>query len=441
MPKPKNRRRRLWIIAIIVLLIVGSGVGVFILQRGNDVITVQVEKAAVRDITETVVSNGKIYPVSQVLISPEVAGEIIELPVKEGQRVKKGDLLIQIKPDTYLASRDAAKASQMFALGAQSQAKAELAKAELVFQQDEALYKKNLVNQKEYTLSHTAFEIANLQAQNSEHQVNQAAFALKKSEEDLAKTRIIAPIDGTITKLKSQLGERVLGTSFNMGTEIMTVANLEEMEARVDIGEIDVVLIKNGQPVQLEVDAFKDRKFKGTVSAIANATKGSSQAANLPTMNESQQEAPKFEVRVRIEDKEAFRPGMSVSAEIETRSRQAVISVPIQSVTTRLPKNAAGKNSTPSPPAESGSNAAPRENKHSNPVKPVDVVFVLDGDHVKMQPVKTGISDSDHYEIVEGLREGEQVISGGFKTISKDLEDGKKVKVGPDTASNSKETK
>lgn len=442
MPKPKKRRRRLWIIAIIVLVIVGTGVGIYISKRGNDIITIQVEKSALRDINETVVANGKIFPVSQVLISPEVAGEIIELPVKEGQRVKKGDLLIQIKPDTYLASRDAAKASQLFALGAQSQAKAELVKAETVFQQDEALYKQKLATFKGFTESRTAFEIATLQLQNSEHQVNQAAFALKKAEEDLAKTRIVAPIDGTITKLKSQLGERVLGTSFNMGTEIMTVANLDEMEARVDIGEIDVVLIQPGQTAELEVDAFKDRKFKGTVSAIANATRGSSsQASAMQSMNESQQEAPKFEVRIRIEDKEAFRPGMSVSAEIKTRSRQSTMSVPIQSVTTRLPLNAAGKSSTPSPPAESGSSAPAKENKHSKQIKPTEVVFVLEDDHVKMRTVKTGISDSDYFEILEGLREGEQVVSGGFKAISKDLEDGKKVKIGTEPTPANKETK
>jgi HlyD family secretion protein len=440
MPKPKKRRRRFWIIAIIVLLIVGSSIAVYLFRRGNGVITVQVEKAALRDLTETVVSNGKIYPVTQVLISPEVAGEIIELPVKEGQNVKKGDLLIQIKLDTYRASRDSADANYKFALGSRSQAAAELEKTESDFRQNEELHQNKLVSNKVFTDSRTAFEIARLAMENSIHQVDQARFALEKANEDLAKTTIKSPIDGTITKLKSQLGERVLGTSFNMGTEIMTVADLSQMEARVDISEIDVVLVQVGQPVRIEVDAFKDRKFKGTVTAIANATKGASQAATIPSASDSQQDAPKFEVRVRIDDKEAFRPGMSVSAEIETRSRQGVISVPIQSVTTRLPANAATNSSTPAPAGESGS-APEREKKHSNQVKPVEVVFVLEGDKVKKRQVKTGISDSDHYEIVEGLREGEQVVSGGSKAINKDLEDGKKVKIGPDAASVSKEAK
>jgi HlyD family secretion protein len=440
MPKPKKRRRRFWIIAILVLLIVGSGVGVYFFRRGDGVITVQVEKAAVRDLTETVVSNGKIYPVTQVLISPEVAGEIIELPVKEGQTVKKGDLLIQIKPDSYRASRNSADASHKFALGNRSQAAAELEKTESDFRQNEELHKNKLVSNKVFTDSRTAYEIARLAMENSIHQVDQAGFALEKANEDLAKTTISSPIDGTITKLKSQLGERVLGTSFNMGTEIMTVANLDQMEARVDISEIDVVLVKVGQPVRIEVDAFKDRKFKGTVTAIANATKGSSQAANIPSASDSQQDAPKFEVRIRIDDKESFRPGMSVSAEIETRSRQGVITVPIQSVTTRLPGNAPTNSATPAPAGESGSTPE-REKKHSNQVKPVEVVFVLEGDTVKKRQVKTGISDSDHYEIVEGLREGEQVVSGGSKAINKDLEDGKKVKIGTEAVANSKEAK
>jgi HlyD family secretion protein len=282
--------------------------------------------------------------------------------------------------------------------------------------------------------------VARLAMENSVHQVDQARFSLEKANEDLAKTKITSPIDGTITKLKSQLGERVLGTSFNMGTEIMTVADLDHMEARVDISEIDVVLVKVGQPVRIEVDAFKDKKFKGTVTAIANATRGSSQAANMPNMSDSQQDAPKFEVRIRIDDKELFRPGMSVSAEIETRSKQNVITVPIQSVTTRLPGIAAPNSSTPAPAGESGS-APERDKKHSNQIKPVEVVFVLEGDIVKKRQVKVGISDSDHYEIIEGLRDGEPVISGGSKAINKDLEDGKKVKVGPDAAPANKETK
>jgi HlyD family secretion protein len=336
--------------------------------------------------------------------------------VKEGQLVKKGDLLVQIKPDNYAAAKNSAEASYKAALGSRAQIEAELMKAEADFSRNEELFKSKLVAANVFQDFKTARDVAQLRAENSVHQAEQARFALDRAKDDLAKTVIKAPIDGTVTKLKSQLGERVLGTSFNMGTEMMTIAQLDQMEARVDIGEIDIVLIEVGQKVRLEVDAFKDRKFSGTVTAIANATK--SQSGMLGSSSSSQ-DAPKFEVKIAIEDKENFRPGMSVTAEIETRSRKDVLSVPIQSVTTRLP---------PAPPKPEGE---PRKGKPPEPVKPQAVVFVLAGETAKLTPVKTGISDSDYFEIVSGLSEGQQVISGGYKAISKDLEDGKKVKTGP----------
>ena len=388
-------------------------------HKPDETIFVQVEKAAKRDLTETVVASGRIQPVTQVVISPEVAGEIIELPVKEGQMVKKGDLLVGIKPDNYVAAKNSADASFKAALGARAQVDAELLKAEADFARNDELFKSKLVAANVFQDAKTLRDVARLRAENAVHQSEQARFALDRAKDDLAKTTIKTPIDGTVTKLKSQLGERVLGTSFNMGTEMMTVAQLDQMEARVDIGEIDIVLIQIGQHVRLEVDAFKDKKFTGTVTAIANATKGSSSAFGGSSGGSSTQDAPKFEVKIRIEDKEGFRPGMSVTAEIETRSRKDVLSVPIQSVTTRL---------APAPPKPEGE---PRKGKPAEPVKPQEVVFILNGDKVKSMPVKTGISDSDHYEILSGLNEGQQVVSGGYKAISKDLEDGKKVKVGP----------
>lgn len=411
MAKPKKHTRRNRIIALLLVLAIGGGIAFPFLRKKDETIAVQVEKVTRRDITETVVANGKIQPVTQVMISPEVAGEITALPVVEGQLVKKGDLLIQIKPDNYQASRNSAEASYKLALGQRSQTEAQLLKAESDFRRNEELSKNKLISPSVLMDFKTTYEVAKLGLENSINQADQARFALDKAADDLTKTTITSPIDGTVTKLKSQLGERVLGTSFNMGTEMMTIAKLDEMEARVDIGEIDVVLIAVGQTARIEVDAFKDRKFKGTVSAIANASKGSS--ASATTSSSQQQEAPKFEVKIRIEDKEAFRPGMSVTAEVETRSRKGVLAVPIQSVTTRLPMAGAPK---------------PAGGKSAEPVKPIEVVFAPEGDHVKMAPVKTGISDSDFFEIVSGLNEGQQIVSGGYKAISKDLEDGKKVK-------------
>lgn len=417
MPKPKKRRRRKWILALIVLVVAGGAVGFATLRKKEELITVQVDKVTRRDVTETVVANGRIQPVTQVLISPEVAGEIVELPVVEGQVVKKGDLLLQIKPDSYAAGRNSAEASYKFAMGSRSQAEAEFEKAAADFKRNEELFKGRLISANVFMEFKTNYEVARLRLENSLHQADQARFALDKATDDLTKTTITSPIDGTVTKLKSQLGERVLGTSFNMGTEMMTIAKLDQMEARVDIGEIDIVLIEVGQTVQLEVEAFKDRKFKGAVSAIANASKGASQTQAMSSSQ--QQEAPKFEVKIRVIDQEAFRPGMSVTAEIETRSRKGVLTVPIQSVTTRLPL-----------PGEAPAAKTGPEGK-TDAVKPTEVVFSLEGDQVKRIPVKTGISDSDYFEIVSGLSEGQQIVSGGYKAISKDLEDGKKVKIGP----------
>jgi HlyD family secretion protein len=237
----------------------------------------------------------------------------------------------------------------------------------------------------------------------------------------------------------------------------MTIADLNEMEARVDIGEMDVVLIAPGQKARLDVDSFKDRKFTGTVTQIANSSKSS----GLTSSSSSQsQEATKFEVRIRINETEAFRPGMSVSTEIETRYRTNVLTVPMASVTTRPPKTPEkkdnpGKGTTKSgntntasstPAATNGTLSAtgtnnPMSDKKSKEDKAIEVVFIADGDHVKMVPVKIGICDNDYWEISEGLAEGREVVSGGYKAISKDLEDGKKIKRGTPDKGDAKETK
>jgi HlyD family secretion protein len=256
-----------------------------------------------------------------------------------------------------------------------------------------------------------------------------AKATLASAEEELAKTAISSPLDGTISKLNSQLGERVLGTVQNVGTDVMTISDLNEMEARVDVGEVDVVLIRPGQKAQLEVDAFKDRKFTGTVTDIANSSKNT---GSLSSSSGSQsQEATKFEVRIRLSEKEVFRPGMSVSAEIETRYRTNAITVPLASVTTRAAKASGQEKRRDKETAKSvATNSVVLDKKSKDANKPVEVVFVVEGKHVKMAPVKIGISDSDYWEITDGLTEGQEVVSGGYKAISRDLEDGKKIRKG-----------
>lgn len=450
---PRKKRKSRKIVVFIIIGIVLAMVAVAVVLRGRTPpITIQTEKVTRRNITEIVVANGKIQPVTQVVISPEVAGEIIELPVKEGQFVKKGDLLVHIKPDNYQATRDSDEASYKSAIANENLAKAQMEKAEIEYKRNQELFQHKLISDSDFLGFKTDYDVARLQVENATHQVDQAKFTLDNAEADLKKTIITSPIDGTVVKLNSHLGERVLGTSFNMGTEIMTIADLNEIEAQVDVGEMDVVLMKPGQNAHLEVDAFKDRKFNGVVTEVADSANGFGQSAAAAAMggggggSSSTGDATKFQVHIRLKEKEEFRPGMSVTAEIETRLRTNVLSVPIASVTVRMPKtnsfvialndppaktNSAGTNSANSP-AETNSAAdtnylsrADKKAKDTN--KQVDVVFVLEGDHVKMVPVKIGISDDNYWEVTDGLQEGQEVVSGGYHAISHDLDDGKKV--------------
>lgn len=425
MPNPKKKSRKTWVIAVILVLIVASVATAMVLRKREVPIVVQTEKAARRNITELVVANGRVQPVLQVMINPEVSGEIVELPVKEGQLVKKGDLLVKIKPDNYIASRNSAEANYKSALAGKNLAKANLDKAALEFDRFKQLFEAKLVSDSQFLEAKTTKAVMDASFETSVHQVEQAKAALARTEDDLSKTTIFSPITGSVTKLKSQLGERVVGTAMMAGTEIMTIANLDAMEARVDIGEIDVVLIALGQHARLEVEAFRDRKFNGTVTEIANASKGLTAASG----GSSQQEATKFEVKIRIDEKEVFRPGMTVTAEVETRSRSNVVSVPIQCVTTRLPKGEKPSKSEQAAEAERKENLAknPKSGKQNEGPKPFEVVFLPEGDVAKMRKVKTGISDDNHIEITEGLKEGEEVVTGGYKAISRDLEEGKKI--------------
>jgi HlyD family secretion protein len=423
--------RKYWILAGALLVCGGAAAWFFHFRNREVIITVQTEKVTRRNLTEMVVANGRVYPVVQVKISPEVSGEIIELPVKEGQCVKKGDLLLRIKPDYYLASRRSAEASYQAAVANKDLAAANLRKAEIEERRNKELLNSKLISESVYLEMQTASEVARATFQSSEHQVNVAKAALSRAEEELAKTTISSPITGTVSKLNSQLGERVVGTAMMTGTEVMVVADLNEMEARVDIGEVDVVLIALGQKARLEVEAFRDRKFGGTVTEIATSSRNLSQDARSGGGGGmQQQEATRFEVKIRIQDKETFRPGMSVTAEIETRSRTNVLSVPIQSVTTRLPKGKDGKPILTNSPAGSGAQQTGGDKKQADTPKPVEVVFLADGEKAKMARVKAGISDENYSEIIEGLQEGQEVISGGYKAISRDLEDGKQIKIG-----------
>jgi HlyD family secretion protein len=429
MANPKTKKRRRIIVFSAIGLVLAGLTLAAIFRKHEPVIIVQTEKIARRNITETVVANGKIQPVLQVKISPEVSGEIIDLPVREGQSVKKGDLLVKIKPDTYFANVRSAEAQYQSSASGKDLAQASMRKAELEFKRNEEMLLSKLESESTFLEFKTGFEVAQAQYESATHQVAVARAALDRAKDELAKTTIASPLDGTISKLNSRLGERVVGTAMMTGTEIMIVSDLNEMEARVDVGEIDVVLIKPGQKTRLEVDAYHDRKFKGTVTEIANSSKDAGMQGGGG--GGQSQEATKFEVRIRVDEKEELRPGMSVTAEIETRYRTNVLTVPIQSVTTRMPKGAVDerqKKTARKDEDEDMPEKKPGLKKQDEANRPVEVVFVTGSDTVKMVKIKRGIGDDEYIEITEGLTEGQEAVSGTYKAINRELEDGKRIK-------------
>ena len=439
-PKPRRKGRGKFIIIFSIIGVIVLAVAMFVaLRKKEPAISVQTEKVSRHTITETVIANGKIYPVLQVHISAEVSGEIIELPVKEGEFVHKDDLLLKINPKTPQAMLNQSKAGYESSRALITTSTASLEKAEADFKRNKELFDNKLISEADYIGFKVACDIARAQLESAGHSVELAKAAVDSAQDSLDKTRIAAPLDGTITKLNSQLGERVLGTVQNAGTEIMTISDLSQMEARVDIGEMDIVLLQAGQKAKLEVDSFKDKKFAGVVTAVANSSKdlNASSSASALSGSSSGQSATQFQVRIRLTEGDQFRPGMSVSAEIETRTRTNTLAAPIASVTTRTVKakskketGAAKTNSVPTNAiASTGSatNSTKDDKKSDDKNKPVEVVFVIEGDHVKAVPVKIGISDDNFWEITDGLKEGDEIVTGGFKAIGRDLDDGKKI--------------
>jgi HlyD family secretion protein len=453
MAKSKGKKKVIFFSLLALVIIAAAVYGKY--AKRLPPVSITKEKAARRNLTEEVVANGKIEPVLEVKISPEVSGEIIELDVKEGQHVRKNDLLLKIRPDNYVAARDSARANFKYATANKNTADANLEKAFLEFKRNEALFQAKLISESDFLTAKTAYDVAKTTLAGAVEQVSIAQAQLNSAEADLSKTAIYSPLDGTISALWIHLGERVVGTATMAGTEVMRVANLTNMEARVDVGEMDVPLIAIGQKAHLEVDSFKDQKFNGLVTEIADSANNNDTSTTASTSTD----ATKFQVKIHITDREAFLPGMSVTANVETRYRTNVLTVPIQSVTTRLPgTNAVSTNhvaSTASSNApatnaartalstnSAGTNAAAAgQKKPDEAPKPIEVVFAVEGDHVKMVPVKRGISDDNYVEILEGLQEGQEVVSGGYKAINRDLADDAKIIVNKEAASLDKEAK
>lgn len=408
----KQRKRRIFVLAGIAVLVIASVVAAVLSGGREKVVAVQTEKISRRDITQIVTGTGKIQPEVEVKISAEVSGEIVEMPVKVGQSVKKGQLLVKIKPDLYIARKEAMEANLKSALAQLEIAKANLSKAESEFKRAEELYSKKLISEAEYENTRTSYNIAKAQYSSASSAVEQARASLRQAEEDLAKTIIYSPIDGVVTQINAEVGERVVGTSQMAGTVIMVIADLSKMEARIDVSEVDVVHVSIGDTAILSVDAFPEKKLKGIVYEISNAAK----TKGLGT----QEEVVNFEVRIRILDKDiALRPGMSVTADIETEKKYNVIAVPIQAVTVRsLKKNKPVDN----PSTELNTKKNDKDDM-------VEVVFIVENGVAKMVPVKRGISGEMYVEITEGLKGDEEVVVGSFKAINRELEDGVKVRI------------
>ena len=400
------------IIVLIVIVFVGGG--------KEDIILVQTEQIEKRDITQTVTATGTINPEFKVVITPEVTGEIISLPVEEGDYVKKGDLLIRIKGDQYQAQKERLEANLKSSEATLQMRQAELNRVTLEYNRMKELHSKGLASDSELEAAESNFLTSQASYDGAEANVLQSKAQLREVLETLYKTTIYAPMDGTITQLNVELSERVLGSGFSQGTNIMTVADLSNMEAVVEVDENDVVLVSVGDTARVSIDAFGDEEFKGIVSQIGN----SAQSTGFGT----QEQVVNFEVKIKLIDVDPkLRPGMSCNADIETETVYNVISVPIQSVTVRadLPEEKSDSTKNNLDEKENG-------NKHKKDGKrdePEEVVFLVDNGKAKIVKVESGISDDDYLEIKEGLDGGEVVISGSYRAISRELEDGSKVRV------------
>ncbi len=424
------------VVVLIIFVIIGQRSGWI---GGSDGIGVTTEKAELRDIVEIVTANGKIQPVTEVKISPDVSGEVIELRIEEGDYVKRGELLVRINPDTYesmldrsIASLNTNKANLASSRSRKMQAEAQFINAESSYLRNKKLFEEDAISRSEYDAARSQYLTAKAEVESAEqgiiaaqYQVRSAEAAVREARDNLTKTNIFSPMDGTISRLDTEIGERVVGTSQFAGTEIMRIANLDVMEVLVDVNENDIVRVNAGDTAFIDVDAYLGEEFMGVVTSIANSAKTEAQALDQVT---------NFEVRIRIlpgsykhlldENKtnvSPFRPGMSATVDIQTQKVFNVVSIPIQAVIIRdidLQKNDSIKNEGPHT-----NNATRKQASGSG-----EAVFLFDNGTAKLVPVKSSIQDLNYIEIKEGLNEGDEVITGPYRVVSATLNDGDLVK-------------
>lgn len=413
-PRRRRKSRAGWWVGG-ALLVLFAIVAVIILQGGDDAaVVVEVESVAARYIVQSVTATGVIEPETQVVVSPEVSGEIIFLNVAEGDRVRRGQVIARIDPAQSVAQLDASRASIAAARARLAQAQAAQLRSESDLRRLRELHSKKLATDQELDAAESQVKIGAAEVDAARFQVQQAQANFRQVEESVSKTTVTAPLDGTVTQLNSKLGEKVVGAIQMTGTAMMTIADLSVIEVVVDVSETDVVQVGLGDTAFVEIDAIPNEKFRGYVTQIANSPKQS----NLG----SQDQLTSFPVRVRLVNPDPrLRPGMTATATIETDRRAGALSVPIQSVTVRREEEPE--------PEEVDDNAATDvrlERRREAPPQPI--VFVVRDSKVIAQPVGTGIRDDQFIEVT-GLKKGQMVVSGPYKAIARDLSDGDAVRV------------
>ena len=410
-----KKKKRIFILSGAGLLLVILIAAIVIGGKKEPVITVQTDKVVSRTITQVVTASGNVEPKVLVKISPEVSGEIVDLPVVEGQKVTKGQVVVKIRPDTYIAQVQQSQAYLESMIGQQDLAKANFDNSVSTYKRAQEMYKKKLMSDQDLESAETQYEVNKATYESAKANVASARAQLAQAEDALSKTTIHAPMDGVVSVLNSKLGERVVGTSMMAGTEIMDIADMNSMEAQVNVDENDVVLVAVGDTSVLSVDAFPEKKIRGVVYQIASS--GTTTGAG------TQDQVTNFLVKIRIiENSIDLKPDMSVTADIQTATHHDVLSVPIQSVTVRMPKASESKEQ-----AESSNINSAKPNEKHEAVK--ECVFVVDKGVAKTVTVKRGIADDNYVEITSGLKGGEEVVSGSFVAISRELNDGSKVRV------------
>lgn len=401
---------------VIVLLIVGKKFGWF--GKSGNYKEVEITRVERIDIIETVSATGKIQPEVEVKLSSEVSGEIIELPVIEGQFVEKGDLLVRVNPQIYQSNLERSQAGLENVRANLAQAEASLKEAKANFERNKTLFDKGIISKAEWDRIVSAFEVAQANRQSAYYSVKSAAASLNEARENLGRTNIYAPMSGTVSSLSAELGERVVGTQQMAGTEILRVANLSNMEVEVDVNENDIVKVSTGDSAIVEVDAYLREEFKGLVTEISNSA-NSALTADQVTNFKVKVKILKLSYEHLLEDKpesfSPFRPGMTATVDIITNRKDNVMAVPISAIVVKR---------------DTSASANGKEVKETTVLdKKIETVFVKKGEEAKLRIIQTGIQDDEKIEITSGLEVGEEVITGPYNTVTKTLKSGDKVEV------------